>query len=154
MEKEVIGIKSKKYINVSIISFICMLLLLLLSLGIFIDTENNFLLFVFILFLIPFIFIFISLIKSILNKKVLVEKDNYGIYLNYINETIYIKNKDIEHVYSHKIWKRYGWYPFGHLYIKTKGKKYKIGVIDEVEEVVEEIKKVYEYKFKVISNYK
>ena len=154
MNKEVVGIKSKKYINVSIISVILMILLLLLSLAVYIDSENIFLMFVFILLLIPFIFIFISLIKSILNKKVLVEKDNYGIYLNYIKETVYIKNKDIEHIYGHNIIKKYGWYPFGHLYIVTKDKKYKIGVIDEVEEVEKELKKVYEYKFKIISNYK
>ena len=154
MNKEVIGIKSKKYINLSIISVILMILLLLLSLAVYLDSENIFLMFVFILLLIPFIFIFISLIKSILNKKVLVEKDNYGIYLNYIKETVYIKNKDIENVYSYKVRYKYGCYPFGHLYIVTKDKKYKIGVIDEVEEVVKELKKVYEYKFKIISNYK
>ena len=154
MNKEVIGIKSKKYINLSIVSVILMILLLMISLAVYIDSENIFLMFVFILLLIPFIFILISFIKSILNKKVLVEKDNYGIYLNYIKRTIYIKNKDIENVYSYKVRYRYGWYPFGHLYIVTKDKKYKIGVIDEVEEVVKELKKVYEYKFKIISNYK
>lgn len=154
MNKEVIGIKSKKYINVSIVSVILMILLLMISLAVYIDSENIFLMFVFILLLIPFIFIFISLIKSILNKKVLVEKDNYGIYLNYIKRTIYIKNKDIEHVYSYKVRYKYGWYPFGYLYIVTKDKKYKIGVIDEVEEVEKEIEKTFEYKFKIISNYK
>ena len=154
MNKEVIGIKSKKYINLSIVSVILMILLLMISLAVYIDSENIFLMFVFILLLIPFIFILISFIKSILNKKVLVEKDNYGIYLNYIKRTIYIKNKDIENVYSYKVRYRYGWYPFGHLYIVTKDKKYKIGVIDEVEEVEKEIEKTFEYKFKIISNYK
>ena len=154
MNKEVIGIKSKKYINLSIVSVILMILLLMISLAVYIDSENIFLMFVFILLLIPFIFILISFIKSILNKKVLVEKDNYGIYLNYIKETVYIKNKDIEIVYSYKVRYRYGWYPFGYLYIVTKDKKYKIGVIDEVEEVEKEIEKTFEYKFKIISNYK
>ena len=60
--------------------------------------------------------------------------DDNGIYLNYKNNE-FIAFKDILYIKQRHAYSRYHTYEFGHIEIITKTKKYKIGVIDDIDNV-------------------
>lgn len=60
--------------------------------------------------------------------------DDNGIYLNYKNNE-FIAFKDMLYIKQRHARSRYHTYEFGHIEITTKTKKYKIGVIDDIDNV-------------------
>lgn len=60
--------------------------------------------------------------------------DENGIYLNYKNNE-FIAFKDILYIKQKHSRSRYHTYEYGHIEIKTKDSKFKIGVIDDIDNV-------------------
>ena len=115
----------------------------------FIDSlEYSFIIFIILIFILLLISGYLS-IQTIIKPKYIVEYDEIGIYLNYTkNKTIYILIRDIEYIEKRNTKARYHSYSFGNLIIKTKTKKYKIGVIKNLKETRDYIYSCIAYKYK------
>ena len=76
--------------------------------------------------------------------------DENGVYLNFNrSKTVYILFKDIDNVFSNEISAMHGKiYKFGNLKIKTKDKAYKIGIMNDVDEVQKYIYSKIAWKYK------
>lgn len=148
-KKQPLGEKSYKYIILQIIGSLILLLSEVLCIFALIDTlVYSFIIFIILIFILIIISIYLS-IKTIIKPKYIVEYDESGIYLNYTkNKTIYILIRDIEYIKKRNTKARYYIYSFGNLIIKTKTKKYKIGVIKNLKETRDYIYSRIAYKYK------
>lgn len=72
--------------------------------------------------------------SNIKNPNEMLYYDEDGIYLNYKNNE-FIAFKDMLYIKQRHARSRYHTYEFGHIEITTKTKKYKIGVIDDIDNV-------------------
>lgn len=148
-KKQPLGEKSYKYIILQLIGSLILLLSEILCIFAFIDSlEYSFIIFIILIFILLLISGYLS-IQTIIKPKYIVEYDESGIYLNYTkNKTIYILIKDIEYIEKRNTKARYHSYSFGNLIIKTKTKKYKIGVIKNLKETRDYIYSRIAYKYK------
>lgn len=148
-KKQPLGEKSYKYIILQLIGSLILLLSEILCIFAFIDSlEYSFIIFIILIFILLLISIYLS-IQTIIKPKYIVEYDESGIYLNYTkNKTIYILIRDIEYIEKRNTKARYHSYSFGNLIIKTKTKKYKIGVIKNLKETRDYIYSRIAYKYK------
>ena len=148
-KKQPLGEKSYKYIILQLIGSLILLLSEILCIFAFIDSlEYSFIIFIILIFILLLISGYLS-IQTIIKPKYIVEYDESGIYLNYTkNKTIYILIRDIEYIEKRNTKARYHSYSFGNLIIKTKTKKYKIGVIKNLKETRDYIYSRIAYKYK------
>lgn len=72
--------------------------------------------------------------SNIKNPNEMLYFDEDGIYLNYKNNE-FIAFKDILYIKQKHARSKYHTYEYGHIEITTKTKKYKIGVIDDIDNV-------------------
>ena len=72
--------------------------------------------------------------SNIKNPNEMLYYDEDGIYLNYKNNE-FIAFKDMLYIKQKHARSKYHTYEFGHIEITTKTKKYKIGVIDDIDNV-------------------
>ena len=72
--------------------------------------------------------------SNIKNPNEMLYYDEDGIYLNYKNNE-FIAFKDMLYIKQRHARSRYHTYEFGHIEITTKTKKYKIGVLDDIDNV-------------------
>ena len=89
-----------------------------------------------------------SLVRAVfVRPKNMVEVDDNGVYLHYSKRTtVYLSFKSIESVYAKRDSARGIKYSFGSLHLKTKDRRYKIGVLKNVSEVEEYIRSKITYK--------
>lgn len=148
-KKQPLGEKSYRYIILQLIGSLILLLSEILCIFAFIDSlEYSFIIFIILIFILLLISGYLS-IQTIIKPKYIVEYDESGIYLNYTkNKTIYILIRDIEYIEKRNTKARYHSYSFGNLIIKTKTKKYKIGVIKNLKETRDYIYSRIAYKYK------
>lgn len=149
-KKRVIGVKSYKFILLESISFVVCLFFSALLLCDYIKSKRIVCLIFGLLMSICLIFILYLLINAVSRPKNIIEADAKGVYLNYNkSKTVYILFKDIDNTFSNKVSAMHGKiYLFGNLEIKTKDKTYKIGIIDNVDEVSKYIYSKIAWKFK------
>ena len=146
-----IGTKSHKYILLEIVAFVISIIFLLLFLYDYSQTTREICL---VFGILSFCFVIITsylLVKVFIRPKNIVQVDEKGIYLNYsYNRKIYILFRNIENVYGDRIstMTRGAIYKFGTLYIQTKDKKYKIGVMNDIQEIEKYIYSKIAWKFK------
>lgn len=148
-KKQPLGEKSYKYIVLQLIGSFILLISEIICIFAFIDSLNySFIIFIVLIFILLLISVYLS-IQAIIKPKYIVEYDESGIYLNYTkNKTIYILIRDIEYVEKRNTRARYISYSFGNLIIKTKTKKYKIGIIKNLKETKNYIYSRIAYKYK------
>ncbi len=97
----------------------------------------------------------ISLILiTLLRPRVMIEHDNYGIYLNYATKTVYLRYKDITQALAENERGRGIEYNFGHLTVWAGGERYKIGAIKDVKSVAEFINKKIAWKYSTKRSYR
>ena len=146
-EKIVLATRANKYIFLMMYGILMFTIIIMLMVYLYIDTKEDVAIIFIILFGGFFIFFSYEIINTLIKPKNVIERDEYGIYLNYSKKkTIYILVRDIEGVLAEKVNTRYKTYSFGKLTIWTKNKKYKIGVINEVEKAESYIKSRIAYK--------
>lgn len=146
--KTPLGEKSVKFIVLeSLVFFPSLIAALLCIIGYIKTAEIEFILLSILLMLI-LIFLGFILFATLVKPKIIIEYDNSGIYLNYSKKkTIYILIRDIESVISNIPQARLFTYSFGTLTIETKTKKYRIGIIKDVENVRRYIYSRIAYKY-------
>ena len=135
-DKKVLGVKSYKFILLEFVGFVAGTILSILLIY---EYMCNSQMFCFLLGIIAVIFTLVTcylMIRTTIRPQNMVEYDDKGVYLNFrCNKTVYILFKDIDHVYALKVGGGRGMiYKFGTLGICTKTNRYKIGVMDRVEE--------------------
>ncbi len=146
-ERIVLATRSNKYIFLMILGILLFTLIVALMVYLYIDTKEDAAIIFIILFSGFLIFFSYEMIFTFIKPKNVIERDEYGIYLNYSKKkTIYILVRDINNVRGEEIQSRYKNFPFGKLTIWTKNKKYKIGVINEVKKVASYIDSRIAYK--------
>lgn len=146
-EKIVLATRSNKYIFLMILGILLFAFMATLMVYLYIDTKEDAVI-IFIILCSGFLFFFgYEMIITLIKPKNVVERDKYGIYLNYSKKkTIYILVRDINNVRGEEIQSRYKNFSFGKLTIWTKNKKYKIGVVNEVKRVASYIDSRIAYK--------
>ena len=146
-EKIVLATRSNKYIFLMILGILLFAFMATLMVYLYIDTKEDAVIIFMILFS-GFLFFFgYEMIITLIKPKNVIERDKYGIYLNYSKKkTIYILVRDINNVRGEEIQSRYKNFSFGKLTIWTKNKKYKIGVVNEVKRVASYIDSRIAYK--------
>ena len=142
MDKKPLAEKSIKFIVSEAMGIIVCVSLAVLTFFAFFNTGEILGLICGILFSVIAIVAIFLVFSTALKPKVVIEQDNYGIYLNYIKKSIYLRYRDIDSVFAWRAKGRNIRYSFGTLYIKTKDKKYHIGIVKDVEKV----KKIIEQK--------
>ena len=146
-EKIVLATRANKYIFLMMYGIQIFTAIIMLMVYLYIDTKEDVAIIFIILFGGFFIFFSYEIMNTLIKPKNVIEHDEYGIYLNYSKKKIiYILVKDIDDVLAEKVKSRYKTYSFGKLTIWTKNKKYKIGVINEVEKAESYIKSRIAYK--------
>ncbi len=146
-ERMVLATRANKYIFIMMHGILLFACIIALMVYLYIDTKEAAAIIFIILFGSFFVFFAYETINTLIKPKNVIERDEYGIYLNYSKKkTIYILIRDIDSVLAEKNSSRYKTYPFGKLTIWTKNKKYKIGVINEVERVESYINSRNSYK--------
>lgn len=149
--KKTIGTKSYKFILLEIVAFVIGLILSLLFMYDYLQTTRVICLIFGILSLCFVVFVVYILTKALIRPKNIVQFDEKGIYLNFSrNRMVYILFRDIENVYGDRIsaLTRGVIYKFGTLHVQTKNKKYKIGVINDIQEIEKYIYSKIAWKFK------
>ncbi len=148
-KKNPIGEKSYKFVVLQFILCVVCVLSIIIGIKGYIETfVSTFILLIIILFIVLCMSFYI-LVATLIKPKYIIEYDESGIYLNYSKKkTIYILIRDIEYIEAHKIPARYITYSFGYLIIKTKQKKYKVGVIKNLKQTENYIHSRIAYKFK------
>ena len=94
-----------------------------------------------------------TILKTSLSPKVMIEEDNFGIYLNYRKKTVYLPYKDIYYARAENVRARGIEYSFGHLSI-IAGEEYKIGAIKDVKAVEDFINKKVSWKYSTKRSYR
>ncbi len=149
--KKTIGTKSYKFILLETVAFVISVILSLLFLYDYIEKTREICLIFGILSLCCIVFLVYILTKAFIRPKYIVQVDEKGIYLNFSkNRIVYILFRDIENVYGDRISELTGGviYKFGTLYVQTKNIKYKIGVINDIQEIEKYIYSKIAWKFK------
>ena len=147
--KKTIGTKSYKFILLEIVALIIGLILLILFMYDYSQTRREICLIFGTLSLCFVVFLVFTLTKCFIRPKNIVQVDEKGIYLNFSrNRIVYILFRDVENVYGDRILARRVIYKFGTLYVQTKNKKYKIGVINDIQEIEKYIYSKIAWKFK------
>lgn len=140
--------KSNKFIFLESLGFFPSLIAVVLCIIGYIKTSEIEFILVNIILLFCLIFIGCTMIKTLKLPKIVIEYDNSGIYLNYSKKkTIYILIRDIERVTYNIPHARLVTYSFGTLIVETKTKKYRIGIIKDVEKVRKYIYSRIAYKY-------
>ena len=106
-----------------------------------------------ILFTLADMALLLTVIKTSLSPKVMIEEDNFGIYLNYRKKTVYLPYKDIYYARAENVRARGIEYSFGHLSI-IAGEEYKIGAIKDVKAVEDFINKKVSWKYSTKRSYR
>ena len=94
------------------------------------------------------------IIKCALRPKNMIEYDNYGIYLNYIKITVYLRYKDISHARAENTRGKGIEYKFGDLCIWANDEIYKIGAIKDAKEAADFINKKIAWKYSTKKSYR
>lgn len=153
-KKSILATKAYKYIYLHLmgIGLILIFLIPIISLyihckGDYIDDREDIMIIMMVILGGFILFSLIKIILFLLKPKNIIEQDSYGIYLNYTKrKAVYILSKDIENVSRENIKSRYHTFDFGNIIIETKYKKYKIGVINNVNEIEKIIYSLIRYK--------
>lgn len=106
-----------------------------------------------ILFTLADMALLLTVIKTSLSPKVMIEEDNFGIYLNYRKKTVYLPYKDIYYARAENTRARGIEYSFGHLSI-IAGEEYRIGAIEDVKAVENFINKKVAWKYSTKRSYR
>jgi len=142
MEKQALGYKSNKMLFLFLLLFIIDFALVIFILYEYFKDKELLILICDILFaviLIPFGY---NVFKTILKPFVIIEYDDKGLYINYSKkDVLFIQFKDIFEVDKINLKAKYKEYKSGFIIIKTKEKKYKIGILQNVNEVYKFISK-------------
>lgn len=149
--KKTLGTKSYKFIFLETVAFFISVILSLLFIYDYSQTTREISLIFGILSICCIVFVSYILTKALIRPKFIVEVDEKGVYLNFSKKRIvYILFRDIENVYGDRIsaLTRGTIYKFGTLYVQTKNKKYKIGVINDIQEIEKYIYSKIAWKFK------
>lgn len=141
--------KSIKFIVLELIGFIfCFSIMILLIIKYFQTSYIEFFIFG-IIFIVLFMISGYLTINTLIKPRIVIEYDASGIYLHYSKKrTVYILIKDIENVKASISYARFIAYSFGILIVQTKTKKYKIGIIKDVQKVEKYIYSRIAYKYK------
>lgn len=154
-EKKTLAVKSNKYILLySILLAITSLLTIFSFVKFFEDKETPELLILGIVFLLLDTVILFVVLKTAINPKVMIEYDNFGIYLNYFKKTVYLKYKDIYRAFAENERARGIEYNFGHLAIWVGDERYKIGAIKDVKSAENFINKKIAWKYSTKKSYR
>ena len=106
-----------------------------------------------ILFTLADMALLLTVIKTSLSPKVMIEEDNFGIYLNYRKKTVYLPYKDIYYARAENARARGIEYSFGYLSI-IAGEEYRIGAIENVKAVEDFINKKVAWKYSTKRSYR
>ena len=94
-----------------------------------------------------------TIFKTSLSPRVMIEHDDFGIYLNYRKKTIYLPYKDIYYARAENTRARGVEYSFGHLCI-IAGEEYKIGAIKDAKAAADFINKKIAWKYSTKKSYR
>lgn len=95
-----------------------------------------------------------TIFKTSLSPRVMIEHDDFGIYLNYRKKTVCLPYKDIYYARAENTRGRGIEYSFGHLTIVTTGEEYKIGAIKDVKRAEDFINKKVSWKYSTKRSYR
>jgi hypothetical protein len=144
MDRKVLAEKSMNFVILETTGIILSLGLWLSMAKIFTVNGDNIILILSIIFFISLIMTIYLTFKTFLKPKFLLEYDYNGVYLKH-KKDLYIFFKDINKVYGSPATTRYKTYKFGTLYINTKDKVYRIGIIKDVksaEKIISRLSKI------------
>ena len=94
-----------------------------------------------------------TILRTALSPRIIIEHDNFGIYLNYRKRTVYLPYKDIYYVRAENTRGRGIEYSFGHLSI-IADEEYKIGAIKDVKRAEDFINKKVSWKYSTKRSYR
>ena len=94
-----------------------------------------------------------TIFKTSLSPRIMIEHDDFGIYLNYRKKTVYLPYKDIYYARAENTRGRGIEYSFGHLSI-IADKEYKIGAIKDVKRAEDFINKKVSWKYSTKRSYR
>lgn len=149
-EKKVLGVKSYKFILLEFVGFVAGTILSILLIYAYLRHSKTYCLLLSIISFVCALAACYFIIRTLIRPKNMVEYDDKGVYIHFgYNKTVFVLFSEITNVFSIPVSGGHGMiYRFGTLYIHTKTNQYKIGTMNDVEDVEQFVRSHMTYKSK------